>query len=97
MEYNKSLNARIKRRNKQCFVGVGTYFGVGPNHSYGDYTDPEQNHKDKDYKLDKARKAKLGYNSPSYKFDGRGNLIHVPRRGNRQMCKKYADSHQKLN
>lgn len=24
MEYNKSLSARIKRRNKQGFIGVGT-------------------------------------------------------------------------
>lgn len=46
MEYNKSLSARIKRRNKQGFEGIGNYHGISPYpHPYGDYTDPNQNHK----------------------------------------------------
>ena len=96
MEYNKSLSARIRRRNKQGFSGNGTGLGFLIKNP-GDYCDEKQNHKDKDYKLDKARKAKLGYNSPMYKFDGHGNLMRVLKSGNRQMCKKYADNHQKLN
>lgn len=96
MEYNKNLSARIRRRNKCGFAGFGTGLGFLIKNP-GDYRDEKQNHKDKDYKLDKARKAKLGYNSPSYKFDSHGNLMHVFKSGNRQMCKKYADNHQKLN
>ena len=96
MEYNKSLSARIKRRNKQGFSGNGTGLGFLIKNP-GDYRDEKQNHKDKDYKIDKARKAKLGYNSPIYKFDDNGNLMHVLKISNRQMCKKYADNHQKLN
>lgn len=94
--YNKSLSARIRRRNKQGFNGNGTGLGFIIENP-GDYRDEKQNHKDKDYKLDKARKAKLGYNSSNYKFDDNGNLMHVFKRRNRQMCKKYADNHQKLN
>ena len=43
MEYNKSLSARIKRRNKCGFLGIGTHkrFITGD----GDYTDLFQNHK----------------------------------------------------
>jgi len=44
MEYNKSLSARIKRRNAQGFVGAGTSLGFVKT-NYGDYTDPNQNHK----------------------------------------------------
>lgn len=44
-DYNKSLSAKIKRRNAQGFEGVGSYNGVGPKHTYGDYRDPLQNHK----------------------------------------------------
>lgn len=46
MNTNKSLSARIKRRNKYGFVGVG-------NHTYklsvsADYKDPYYNYKDED-------------------------------------------------
>ena len=62
MEHNKSLSARIRRRNKQGFEGIGTYFGVGPYpHPYGDYTDSKQNGKEHDYKLARERKSKLGF------------------------------------
>ena len=44
MEYNKSLSARIRRRNKQGFSGNGTSSGfVAKN--FGDYLDPIQNNK----------------------------------------------------
>lgn len=45
MSYNKSLSARIRRRNAQGFEGVGTGLGFLIKNS-GDYTDPNQNHKD---------------------------------------------------
>lgn len=64
MEYNVSLSARIKRRNKQGFTGNGTGLGYNPyNKTYGDYTDPKQNHKDVDYNISKRRKARLRYKS----------------------------------
>ena len=44
MNYNKSLSARIRRRNAQGFEGVGTGLGFLIKNS-GDYTDPNQNHK----------------------------------------------------
>ena len=55
MEYNKSLSARIKRRNKQGFSGLGTgkmvidgevkSFNSVRASQMGDYTDPKQNNK----------------------------------------------------
>ena len=96
MELNKSLSARIKRRNKQGFAGVGTYFGVGPNHSYGDYTDDKQNNKNLDRKQDIARKNKLGFRTREYKIDNTGNVMYIGKK-TRCMSKKYADNHQKLN
>lgn len=86
MEYNKSLSARISRRNKQGFAGVGNYWGVGPNHSYGDYTDPEQNGKAADYVRDQKRKNKLGF-----KRIAKGFSINK-----RALTKKFADNHQKM-
>ena len=85
MEYNKSLSARIKRRNKQGFVGVGTGFGfliMNP----GDYTDPEQNGKAADYAREQKRKAKLGF-----KRIAKGFSINK-----RALTKKFADNHQKM-
>lgn len=55
MEYNKSLSARIRHRNKQGFEGIGNP-NLTKNNLYGDYTDQKQNHKETDYKLDLARK-----------------------------------------
>ena len=62
---------------------------------WGDYSDPEQNHKDVDYELDKRRKQKLGFRAREYKFDAKGNLMF---RGNvhKVMSKRYFDNHQKL-
>ena len=59
MEYNKSLSARIKRRNKQGFKGEG-------NHKrfvrvFGDYTSITQNYKDLDkdlYHINLVNRAK---------------------------------------
>ena len=90
MEQNKSLSARIKRRNKQGFADVGSYCGVGPNHSYGDYTDPEQNGKKRDYTIAEKRKNKLGFRRLRDIF-GRPYS-----RNKRALTKKYTDSHQKL-
>lgn len=60
MEYNKSLSARIRRRNKCGFTGIGTGLGFNPaNKQYGDYTDPEQNGKAADYAREQKRKNKL--------------------------------------
>ena len=44
MKNNKSLSARIKRRNKQGFLGEGTGLGYKMKNP-GNYRDPEQNHK----------------------------------------------------
>lgn len=44
MEYNKSLSARIRRRNKQGFNGNGTSSGFLAR-NFGDYLDPSQNNK----------------------------------------------------
>ena len=44
MEQNSSLSARVRRRNKQGFNGTGTGLGFLIKNP-GDYTDPEQNHK----------------------------------------------------
>lgn len=43
MEYNKSLSARVRRRNAQGFLGIGNHknFICGT----GDYTSREDNHK----------------------------------------------------
>ena len=86
MEYNKSLSARLKRRNKQGFAGVGTGLGFNPyNKQYGDYTDPEQNHKASTYAIEERRKNKLGF-----KRIAGGFSLHK-----RALTKKFADNHQK--
>lgn len=43
MEYNKSLSARIRRRNKQGFLGYGNHFYF--KNDGGDYKNKEDNHK----------------------------------------------------
>ena len=107
---NKSLSARIRRRNKNGFFGIGTGHIVdskGNIDTYtslkaaslkmGDYTDENQNGKLKDRMIDNIRKSKLGINKPNYKFDNNGNIIYATKGSkNRQMCKKYADNHQKV-
>lgn len=58
MEYNKSLSARIRRRNKYGFNGNGTpaWDKITP---FGDYTDLEQSGKLSMYAIEKRRKNKL--------------------------------------
>ena len=85
MEYNKSLSARIRRRNKQGFSGNGTGLGFLIKNP-GDYLDPTQNNKMQDYVRDSARKDKLGF-----KRIGKGFSIHK-----RALTKKFADNHQKM-
>ena len=85
MEYNKSLSSRIRRRNKQGFVGVGTGLGFLIKNP-GDYTDPIQNNKMQDYVRENARKNKLGFKRINKSFS-----IH-----NRALTKKFADNHQKM-
>lgn len=109
MEQNKSLSARIKRRNKQGFAGVGSYCGVGPNHSYGDYTDPEQNGKAADYAREQKRKAadyaieqkrKAAYYAIEQKRKNKLGFKLIAKGfsiNKRALTKKYADKHQKLN
>lgn len=43
---NKSLSARIKRRNAQGFNGVGHHVVEQRHSPIGDYRDPKQNHKE---------------------------------------------------
>lgn len=81
MEYNKSLSARIKRRNKQGFAGKGTGLGFIVNDP-GDYRDEKQNHKDIDRRNDIAHKNKVGF---------RKSIVR-----SRVMSKKYSDNHQKM-
>ena len=85
MEHNKSLSARIKRRNAQGFVGVGSGLGFIIKNP-GNYTDLEQNGKATDYAREQKRKNKLGF-----KRIARGFSIHK-----RALTKKFADNHQKM-
>ena len=85
MEYNKSLSARIRRRNKQGFIGVGTGLGFLIKNP-GDYLDPIQNNKMQDCIRENARKNKLGFKRIGKDFSFR----------NRALTKKFADNHQKL-
>ena len=85
--YNKSLSARIRRRNKCGFADFGTGLGFNPdNKQYGDYTDPEQNGKAADYAREQRRKNKLGF-----KRIAKGFSINK-----RALTKKFADKHQKM-
>ena len=96
MEYNKSLSARIRRRNKCGFSGLGTgkmiingevrSFNSVRASQMGDYTDPEQNGKASTYAIEAKRKAKLGF-----KRIARGFSLHK-----RALTKKFADNHQKV-
>ena len=85
MEYNESLSARIRRRNKQGFSGNGTGLGFLIKNP-GDYTDPKQNGKAADYTIEQKRKNKLGF-----KRIAKGFSINK-----RALTKKFADNHQKM-
>lgn len=78
---NNSISARIRRRNKQGFQGVGTPETFVKTTPYGDYNNPKCNHKDKDYKNALDRKNKLHF----------VRILNTS-----QFRKKYADNHQKL-
>jgi len=85
MEYNKSLSARIRRRNAQGFAGVGT-----PNRTKtspcGDYTNPLDSNKTTAILIEQGRKNKLGF-----KRIAKGFSIHK-----RALTKKFADNHQRM-
>ena len=83
--YNKSLSARIRRRNKQGFSGNGTGLGFLIKNS-GDYTDPIQNNKMQDYIRENTRKNKLGF----------GRISNIFSFNNKGLTKKFADNHQKM-
>ena len=83
--YNKSLSARIRRRNKQGFSGNGTGLGFLVDNP-GDYLDPIQNNKMKDYIRESARKNKLGFK----------RISKISSVNNRALTKKFADNHQKM-
>lgn len=89
MEYNKSLSARIKRRNAQGFSGNGTGLGFLVRNP-GDYTDPEQNGKAADYIKEQKRKDKLGFK----RVIGKNGLPYSLHK--RALTKKFADNHQKM-
>lgn len=93
---NKSLSARIKRRNAQGFKGEGSHKDF--TNGGGNYLDLKQNHKDKDIIENNIRRSKLGKPSTNdIKLDAKGNIIGiVSKMKNRQYCKKYADKHQRL-
>ena len=83
--YNKSLSARIRRRNKQGFSGNGTGLGFLVDNP-SDYLDPIQNNKMKDYIRESARKNKLGFE----------RISKISSVNNRALTKKFADNHQKM-
>ena len=70
---NTSLSSRIKRRNKQGFLGIGNYNGCldVKNRVYENINNPKLNHKEEDknceqqYLINKARK--YGCNHPGSK------------------------------
>ena len=83
--YNKSLSARIRRRNKQGFSGNGTGLGFLIKNP-GDYLDHIQNNKIKDYVIENARKNKLWFRRIS-------KIYSV---NNRALTKRFADNRQKM-
>lgn len=97
---NTSLSARIRRRNKCGFSGLGTGKMVinGEVRSFnsvraskmGDYTDPKQNHKDVDYKLARRRKDRFNMKSIVSPY-GVPFTLHK-----RALNKKYANNRQKM-
>ena len=107
--YNKSLSARIRRRNKCGFAGTGNwgqYDKKGNLISYssvkaaegrmGNYLDEIQNHKLKDRRENMAVKSKVGFTPDVLKVDEQGRVYRAHKRKNRCMSKRYADNHQKL-
>lgn len=82
---NKSLSARIRRRNKQGFSGNGTS-GWSKSTPFGDYKDSEQNGKASIYAIEERRKNKLGFKRIAGNFS-----LHK-----RALTKKFADNHQKM-
>ena len=73
---NKSLSARIKRRNAQGFLGFGHHI-VGQRYSpVGDYRDPKQNHKE--LSRDASVQDAINYLKPDErdKADGKTMFSH---------------------
>ena len=108
MKQNTNLSARIRRRNKQGFRGLGTGKIVMPDgtlcsfnttkldcREFGDYNDLEQNHKDVDYKNDSSRKNKLDFNKTSFLIKN-GIYVGFKRGTHKVMSKRFADNHQKM-
>lgn len=58
---DQSLSARIKRRNKQGFTGLGSHKRFDDKSLMGDYRDPNQNGKWRDKKLSDRKKSILGF------------------------------------
>jgi hypothetical protein len=100
MKHNKSLSARIRRRNANGFIGIGTgksvnsegeVIGFNTNRVFGDYTDSEQNHKKHDYDVSNALKSKRGFNQAnSLRIGNNGIPMYVPMKKDRCMSKKFA-------
>lgn len=58
---NESLSARIRRRNKQGFAGLGSHKRFDDKSLMGDYRDPNQNGKAKDKWESNRKKSILGF------------------------------------
>ena len=90
MEQNKSLSARIRRRNAQGFNGVGTNPVWSKSTHCGDYRNTVQNHKDVDELNAQRQKNKVGFR----KVILSNSMPFAVNR--RALTKKFADNHQKL-
>lgn len=81
MEYNTSLSARIRRRNRLGYLGIGNHNQI--DNITPSYDDVKYNHKEDDYKRAFALKQRLRFAWTRY-------------RKCKVMSKKFADNHQKL-
>ena len=98
MSYNKSLNARIKRRNKCGFLGVGTHKRF--IEVTGDYTDLYQNHKITSKLINKRRSSASrsnGYISLTNKyFNGKQKIKNIVKNVFKKLKKSIYDCLREL-
>ncbi len=81
MGYNESTSARINRRNKCGYCGIGTIGSWIKTSPFGDYTDIMQNGKLPSFEINKRRNHRSisnGYISPTKKyFDNKQKVTSI--------------------
>lgn len=82
--YNESKSARVRRRNKYGYYGIGTIGNWIKTSPFGDYTDINQNGKLSSFEINKRRNKRSisnSYISPTKKYsDNKQKIVNIVKR-----------------